>query len=1199
MHLQSLTLKGFKSFASATTLRFETGITAVVGPNGSGKSNVVDALAWVMGEQGAKTLRGGKMEDVIFAGTSVRAPLGRAEVALTIDNSDGRLPIEYAEVTVARLMFRSGQSEYTINGQPARLLDVAELLADSGIGREMHVIVSQNQLDSILSASPLDRRGFVEEAAGVLKHRKRKERALRKLEAMAANLARLTDLTAELRRQLKPLGRQAEIARKAATYQADQRDARARLLADDLVVLRQALSADVADQSALQRQRDAVGEALAAVTARESELEQLVGDASPVAAATQERWYALVSLRDRLQAVGELAGQQVRLLSVDVALPLPSDDPDDLERTAATLEADESQMRVETAQARRELDQAVRTRETAEEAQAEEDRRITSALRAAADRREGLARMAGQVAAHQGAIAASEADVARAEEAVEQARQHLARVRAEFTMVESRVVGLDAGEEGLDAAYEAVQARVEEVSARVDALRGQQRTSEAELAAWQARREALELGLARKDGASAVLAAGDRLGGVLGAVASVLTVRTGYERAVAVALGAVADGVAVRELGDALAVLELLRSSGDGRAALLVAAGGGEPDLPGRDALGRDAAPAGTSWVRDLVEAPDLLRVTVDRLLAGAVVTDDLALAATALVEPRVRRVVTTDGDLLEAGLVVGGSASTPSALEVVAAVEEAADRVRRSTARLEELHEVLAAAHEEARAARGEAAAALDRLHESDARLAAVAEELGRLRTELTGAEQEVARAEKAAATANSTARAGRRALEELEARLAAAEGAGSPTGGAGSDRRAELAEESSVARRAETEARLVLRTAEERLRALAGRAESLRRTAAATRQALTAALARGEQRSHAIQVAEMVAHAASVALVALGSSIARAGADRDAAAAARTVYEGELLAVRTRARELTTQMEELTGSLHRDELVRAEQRARLESLEARALEELGLGADVLVAEYGPDQPVLDTAGDDVPVSADGQSDPGPVRARPYVRAEQEARLRVAERALSQLGKVNPLALEEYSALEERHRYLTGQLADLQASRRDLFEIVREVDERVQQVFAAAFADTAREFEQVFARLFPGGEGRLVLTDPADLLTTGIEVEARPPGKKVKRLSLLSGGERALVAVALLVAIFKARPSPFYVLDEVEAALDDTNLTRLLELLVELSGTSQLIIITHHKRTMEIADALYGVSMRGDGVSTVISQRLRESAPA
>ncbi|MEY3733719.1 MAG: chromosome segregation protein, partial [Actinomycetota bacterium] len=458
MHLKSLTLKGFKSFASATTLAFEPGVTCVVGPNGSGKSNIVDAIAWVMGEQGAKSLRGGNMADVIFAGTSGRAPLGRAEVALTIDNTDGALPIEYTEVTISRTLFRNGGSEYAINGTPCRLLDIQELLSDSGIGREMHVIVGQGQLDAILHASPEDRRGFIEEAAGVLKHRKRKEKALRKLDAMQGNLTRLTDLTTELRRQLKPLGRQAEVARRAAVIQAEARDARLRLMADDLAQFRQTLAAEVADESALRERRLEVEGQLAALTAQEAALDAEAQSAAPMLAAAQQSWFALSALRERFLGTASLAAERLRLIGPEIEDEAESGrDPDALEAEASGLREEEFALGRQVEADRVALAEATSARTEAERRLAEEERRVAQGIRSQADRRENLARLAGRVAAARSRREARAAEIERAATQREDARTRAATAQREFAALEAQVAGLDAGELGLDTQYEETQ----------------------------------------------------------------------------------------------------------------------------------------------------------------------------------------------------------------------------------------------------------------------------------------------------------------------------------------------------------------------------------------------------------------------------------------------------------------------------------------------------------------------------------------------------------------------------------------------------------------------------------------------------------------------------------------------------------------------------------------------------------------------
>jgi chromosome segregation protein len=1175
VHLKSLTLKGFKSFAAPTTLRFEPGITCVVGPNGSGKSNVVDAIAWVLGEQGAKALRGGKMEDVIFAGTPGKPPLGRAEVTLTIDNSDGALPIEYAEVSVSRLMFRSGESEYAINGQRCRLLDIQELMGDSGIGRELHVVVGQGQLDAVLQARPEERRGFIEEAAGVLKHRKRKEKAVRKLEAMQANLTRLQDLTVELRRQLKPLGKQAEVARRAAQVQADLRDARLRLLADDLLALRGTLEAEVRDETALRERRSLVEQELTSVQERETALETAAAEQAPRLARAQETWYRLSALEERLRGTATLASERHRHLTSE----LPEEaragrDPEQLDREAATVREQEAALGEQLQADAERLQSTVTRRTDAEGALAAEEKALVAAVRAVADRREGLARLRGQVGALRSRAEGAEAELGRLAAALADAHTRVERAQADLAALQAEAGGLDEGEVDLDDKHERAAEALAQAQDKLAALQADEREAERDRSTFAARRDALALSLTRKDGSGALLA-GD-VPGVLGSVAALVTIAHGHEHAVSSALGAVADAVAVASPAAAAQALARLKTDDAGRAGLLV--GGASYD----DAGEWPQLPAGAQWAIDLVEAPEALRPALARALRRVAVVDGLE-AARSLVEsvPDVRA-VTAEGDLLGSDWAIGGSASAPSLIEVQAAVDEAAAQHDEAKHRQERLRFEVAAAQAEVDRAKEQVEVALVELHESDARMAALGEQLGLLASAARAAEAEAGRLEQARVRAEEARDRDLSGLAELEERLAAAEAApdeGEPS----TELRDRLGREAADARAAEVEARLAVRTGEERARALAGRAESLERAARQEREARERLVALREQRQRGAAVAADVVRGARVALERIAVSLQAAAAEREAAQAARTVTEGELLALRARGRELAGELERLTDAVHRDEVARAEQRLRIEALEARAVEEYAVPLESLFADYGPDVAV--------PVE-DGE----PV---PYDRIEQEKRAATQERALALLGRVNPLALEEYSALEERSAFLTTQLEDLKATRRDLLTVIKDVDDRIHEVFRSAFEDTAREFVHVFATLFPGGEGKLVLTEPDDMLATGIEVLARPAGKKVSRLSLLSGGERSLTAIALLVAIFRARPSPFYVLDEVEAALDDRNLGRLLDLLEGLRDASQLIVITHQKRTMEIADALYGVTMRGDGVSAVVSQRLREREPA
>jgi len=1183
LYLKSLTLKGFKSFASSTTLQLEPGITCIVGPNGSGKSNVVDALAWVMGEQGAKSLRGGKMEDVIFAGTAGRPPLGRAEVQLTIDNSDGALPIEYAEVTISRTMFRNGGSEYAINGNNCRLLDVQELLSDSGIGREMHVIVGQGQLDSILHATPEDRRGFIEEAAGVLKHRKRKEKALRKLDSTEGNLTRLNDLLVEIRRQLKPLGRQAEVARKAAVVQADVRDARARLLADDLVTVQSALSQEMADETLLVQRRAEVEAAIAQARETETALEAALREDLPALSRAQETWFALSGLRERLRGTQSLAAERLRNAAV-TSDPAEQGgrDPEQLEAEAERVRAQEAEIAAEVEQNRSAMDGAVTARKAAEDAAAEEERRVVGLQRAAADRREGLARLHGQVNALKSRAAAAADEVGRLQLAREDALARAERATKDFTALETQVAGLDAGEEGLDAEHEAAVAALDDLEDRLAKLREEAVQADRDRTGLIARKEALEIGLNRKDGAGALLAASDSVSGLMGSVAALLAVRAGYEAAIAAALGSAADAVAVRNADSALTAIGRLKDDDLGRAGLLL---GGAPtddrDWPG--------LPSHATYALDVVEAPDDLSGALARLLFKVAVVDDLPAARALVADFPDITAVTRDGDLLGSHFASGGSSARPSLIEVQAAVDEATEQLAETTAAGERLTFEISRFEAERHDAQRRADVALARLHESDATLAAVAEELGQYGSQSRSAKAEAERLAKAIATAEEARDRDVTGLADLEARLASAQDA--PEEEPDTSDREQLVEAARAARQGEMDARLALRTSEERARALHGRADSLVRAARTEREARARAAERRQRLIREGKAAEAVSLGVGAVLARLEVSVHRAAEQRAEVEQSRQGRERQLLDVRSTLRELAREHDELVNSVHRDELARAQQRMRIEQLEERALDELGLDAAALVSDYGPDQlvPFFGEVEDDAIA-------PDPV---PFVREEQQKRLRTAERALNLLGKVNPLALEEFTAMEERHKFLTEQLEDLRKTRKDLLDIVREVDARVEQVFTEAWEDVRVAFDHVFKRLFPGGEGKLILTNPSDMLTTGVEVEARPPGKKVKRLSLLSGGERSLVAVAFLVALFKARPSPFYILDEVEAALDDTNLGRLLEIYEELRENSQLLVITHQKRTMEVGDALYGVTMRGDGVSAVISQRLREAESA
>ena len=1178
MYLKSLTLKGFKSFASATTLRLEPGITCVVGPNGSGKSNVVDALTWVMGEQGAKSLRGGKMEDVIFAGTSGRAPLGRAEVAVTIDNTDGALPIDYTEVTISRILFRNGQSEYQINGEASRLLDIQELLSDSGIGREMHVIVGQGQLDAILMATPEERRGFIEEAAGVLKHRKRKEKALRKLDSMQANLARVNDLTVELRRQLRPLGKQAEVAKKAATIQADLRDAKLRLLADDYISLSKTLDAEVADENALRERRGQVEAELDKVRRREEELDAQSAFESPLLIKAQENYYSLSALREKFRGTQSLAQERSRFLAEEAEEARSAGrDPVALDQEAAVLRSEEAQLRNGVVAAQSALAAATASLASAEAALKSEEDTIAAAMRAIADQREGTARQEGHIKSLAARLEAITEEISRLQAARTEAQSRVDSAKSDYAKFEMEIGNADAGEQGLDSQFNNSKSALESAKSVHAELVEAERAADRERNATESKLEAMRLTSSSRDGAAALIR--DSRGvQILGSIASLIQIDSGWEAATAAALGALADAVVVKDLSSAVSALTTLRSENLGQADVLIYEPGGNSS---------SQVPSGLTSLLNHVRSSEISELLAS-LLATTVVADNARGAESILRQHPTVTVVTRDGDVITSKRARGGSASSSSLIEIKALVDDLTKKLEDLNHKCDRLKFEISSAATDVEGKQAAFDAALGKLNESDARIAALTEQLAVSGQNIKSATAEV---ERLTLAINEATAAKSRDENELSIASNQLQNHGEIT--EPDHTRAEtLRNDVSTARTTEVEARLAVRTSEERLTSIAARAQALETSAQAEREASERAVSRRGARARGAVISQAIAEAAYEALIHIERSIAKAQTERSRLEVNRSDREGETLTVRARNRELTQQLDQLTSSVHRDEIARAEQRMRVETLENKAVEELGIDIPTLIAEYGPDN--------DVPTFI--ETDTGEIVATeliPYRRDQQEKRLAATERSLTLLGKINPLALEEYNALEERLKFLAEQLEDLKRTKKDLLDIIKEVDDRVQQIFMQAYEEVAEHFKDIFARLFPGGDGRLFLTNPDDLLNTGVDVEARPPGKRVKRLSLLSGGEKSLTAVAMLVAIFKARPSPFYVLDEVEAALDDVNLGRLLTVLEELRESSQLIIITHQKRTMEIADALYGVTMRGDGVTEVISQRLRESETA
>lgn len=1155
MHLKALTLKGFKSFASATTMKFEPGICAVVGPNGSGKSNVVDALAWVMGEGSAKTLRGGKMQDVIFAGAGDRKPLGRAEVTLTIDNADGQLPIEYTEVSLTRRMFRDGASEYEINGAKARLADIQELLSDSGIGREMHVIVGQGKLSEILESKPEERRAYIEEAAGVLKHRRRREKAQRKLTGMQANLDRLQDLTDELSKQLKPLARQAETARKAATVQAEVREARLVLAGEKIVRLRGQAEQAAATAEELRARVDTNQEHLEEAESRQSEAEAQLSQVTPAEQAAQNLWFRLSALSERIAATVRIAADRAR--NTGNITPYSGQDPDDLEARALRADEEHEEL-VEAAEVAAEELEEIRE-EVAElnETVQVAEREHLARLRAESDRREGVVRLVAEEESIAQQLASARENLARAEETGTEARARLREVRAEARDWASKTKDLRGQRENLDGRAQQANSESKAAEQRLDELRENQRERERVVYTLQSRIDTLQAQAPQQD-------IREHLDDSWHDLVDLVRADAGWEAALSAALGEYAKALA----GPVSA--ELLGGAGDSTRAVLV-------DTSRDGAAWHVDTAVQAEWLVDHITVDSSVAVAVGRVLADVVVAEDYAAAVELIAEDPRLRAVTRDGLLVGEGWVEVGS-HAGSAVERSSEIAKAKQGLRVAQAELEQLFGTIEGAKQSAEEARLDSAhhgAAL-REHDTDIQSAEREEQRVRQQVERYTREYETAaeRAEQARARSEKLETQHR----EVSDRLARVDKHG---GAAGADAAGEVDEETdslaqqrqeaqaalSAAKAREMDAAVAARSAQDRAGQAQGKGDALRRQAEHERVAKRRheqAMARRKQQA---ELAEAVlGHAREIAERAEDATD-QAARRRDELTARRTETTTRLNAVRSEVSAARRALDAATKEFHQADMEASQASVRVEEAENKAGEQLGIAIEDLVREYSP--------GED------------------FDRAAETRRLKRAEKDLGALGKVNPLALEEFKAMEERYNYLSQQLDDVIQTRHDLQNMIADVDQQILELFTQAWKDVEAEFPRVFATLFPGGEARLLLTEPDDMLTTGIEVEARPPGKKVKRLSLLSGGEKSLTALAMLVAIFRARPSPFYVMDEVEAALDDVNLRRLLALFEELRKDSQLIVITHQKPTMDVANVLYGVTMRSDGITHVLSQRL------
>ena len=1152
MFLRSLTLKGFKSFAEATTLELEPGVTVVVGPNGSGKSNVVDAIAWVLGAQAPSAVRSQKMDDVIFAGTASRPALGRAEVSLTIDNSAGILPIEFSEVTVKRTLFRSGDSEYAINNVPCRLLDVQELLSDARVGRQQHVIVSQGQIDAVLNARPEERRAIIEEAAGVLKYRKRKEKAERRLDATEANLLRLQDLLREVRRQLRPLERQAEAAQRHGELTAELSGLRVYVAGREIAALRTKLTT-----LAETRVRAADEE-----TRLKAELIALDTDVVALEAELTARGADDVS--DRL-ARAEQLGERARGLSAIIterARRLESDRGQLLdEAVVASLEADAGRHRSELELVRGTIEEVGPQLEAlaAEEAAfAAERAEVLGSLDAlpGSSASSALAEVRGELRTRQSACEHGAAELIRSRSRSDALSARLARLDELAVQHRHDCLAIELLEAPLvDEIATAERRRTESEDAHAAAAERARQAAEV-LSNLDARVEALQLALdaAHAQAGAEHLAGGN---GVLGALLDFVRIEPGWESAVEAALGESLAAVVVTDVEAAARALRALRASDTNGA--VIALERGVARSPNTVTIGEPVRPhVGAT-------RPDVDGL-LDGLLANARCVDSLADAASAALATPHGIIVTPAGDRL--GPALWRVSASSSGGVTAAALAEAQARRTAAERSLVEAQGSEAAASSAVVATRHQAAEIAERLEANDRRFTAAAEALARVQAErreiLVEQEPLAARTDEL----TEIVAAERRRIAELEAVMPGLE--------AGESAEAEAARTQQEVRGG-LDARATLLSG--RRRDLEVRAAGLGERAALLEQRLGEIERRLVVDAEARANAEQRRTSIERVLAALGRLVSFVQVRRDTIDRLRD----DLAERRQRHAEqvgaLSARLEERRSRRHLverqlDEVRERARRAEVDETEARLRVESAV--EMLRHDCDVEPEVAESA--DPPELPEGVTAP--------------ARLRELDRELRLLGPINPLALEEFTELQQRHAFLDEQLEDVRTTRRELTRVIKAVDHEIQTVFATAFADVADHFAALFGNLFPGGTGRLVLTQPEDLLETGIDVEAKPGGKNVKKLSLLSGGERSLTVLAFLFAVFRSRPSPFYVMDEVEAALDDVNLHRFLGLVAEFREEAQLLIVSHQKRTMEAADCLFGVTMQPGGSSKVLSER-------
>ena len=1152
MLLLDIRIRGFKSFASGITLPLASGISAIVGPNGSGKSNIVDALSWVMGQQGPSALRGSKMEDVIFAGAADAPPLGRAEVRVTLDNSSGKLTSQYSEISLSRAIYRNGVSEYSINGEQCRLLDIQELLSDAGLGREMHSIVGQGQLDRVLKATPLDRRAFIEEAAGVLKYRRRREKTERKIEAMQFNLVRLQDLIAEVKRNLRPLGRQAETAQQGKEIAAGLREAKSGLLAYQLSALKEKLETASQEEAGrkseatlAQSQLDTAREGLLAV---ESELSSAIPDSA------RSRLFSLESIEASIRSSRSFATQRISFSESDSSI-LPSEQLKRLEAERLEKAQAKEALKLAVDSAEKALADASSSRDEASaelldaDAKVESIRLATEATRAEKAKREGERKtLQDAISLGKGTLLAQTSELEKISAVIES---------LESSKSESEVNSSNSNLK-LREMYEKSRRDEQECRAAVDQARDGFYDLEKKRDYLAARNAALGQVLENPDGPANLLQA--KLRGVDRLLAESIKVEPGYEKALAAALGTLANSLTAKNFESAVSAITHQRENSLGRVELMISRTNNHQPA---------AANTENISLLSVVKAPAGLR----DLLSNVIVARDISEAAKLLQgdSDENRVVVTLEGDYLSHRIVKGGGQAEPSKVELISERAQISEELAALGKQIDEARSALESLKSRQIDLSQEAANRLDDLHKEDAESAKKAEAFGRLIAQIESAEADKVRLQSSLAHLSTKLDGDNALLAAIESELTVEE---QPLASIDEGKRSQLVEALESARQAETQAQINLGTVRERL-AAADREE------VAVQQRLESAVQekadweekrklQGEEMAKARTVLKISA----LALPLMERLIATSRSELRELETTRQRMNTRVADLRTQISQLETRSFELNRGVQESEMKTYELKLQQQSISEKIFEELSLTPEELLQEAKA------TSG------SEGISED-----------ELRKAIRSAESRLSHLGAFNPLALEEFAALEERHKYLTEQLADLNSARADLNGIIKDLDEKMNTTFLSAFEDTKKAFEEIFPILFPGGTGSISLTTPEEGQEAGVEVSVKPAGKRIERMSLLSGGERSLAAIALLIAIFKARPSPFYVLDEVEAALDDANLGRLLEVLETLRETSQLIIVTHQKRTMEIADALYGVSMGKDGTTRVVGQKLEKAS--